>query len=58
MSEPKLKTKLEFRFNVNEIDADFPDMNFIMEDPKEYIKKIKVLKKPEKNKKSSTKKLF
>lgn len=54
--EPKLKTKLEFRFNIEDLVV--PEMDFIVEDPVEEIPKdIKILERKKRSDKK-TKKLF
>ena len=54
--EPKLKTKLDFRFNTD--DMEVPEMGFIIEDPLEDIPtEIRVLEKKRPTRKT-TKKLF
>ena len=55
--EPKLKTKLDFVFNIE--DLELPDMDFLAEDPVEEIPtdiRILEIKRPKGSK--TTKKLF
>ncbi len=55
--EPKLKTKLEFKFNIDDLEV--PEMDFIVEDPiGEVPKNIKILEKKKRSNKKTTKKLF
>jgi hypothetical protein len=52
-----LKTSLNFRFNTNEMD--FPDLDFIIEEPKKQKESgVKVIKKKNNHRKSSQKELF
>ena len=41
--KPKLKTKLNFHFNTE--DMEVPELDFLAEDPKEKVEEIKILKK-------------
>ena len=55
--EPKLKTKLEFRFNSDELDM--PLMNFLSEDPVEkFPNEIRIHQKIKNIKKKQSQNLF
>ena len=55
--EPKLKTKLDFIFNID--DLELPDMDFLVEDPIEKIPTdIRILEKQKPKGRKTTKKLF
>jgi len=55
--EPKLKTKLEFNFNIE--DLELPDMDFLAEDPiDEASVDIRILEKQRPKDRKITKKLF
>ena len=56
MSKPGLRTKLNFRFNTE--DMEFPDMDFLVEDPVDEKKEIKVVKKKRRRNKKENKNLF
>jgi len=57
IKEPKLKTKLEFNFNID--DLELPDMDFLVEEPIEEIKvDIRILEKQRPKGVKTTKKLF
>jgi hypothetical protein len=52
-----LKTKLEFRFGVNDLEV--PDLNFMVADPpKKEVKKIRIIKKEKKRSKKISTELF
>jgi len=44
--EPKLKTKLNFHFDTEDMEA--PELDFLIEDLEEKVEKIKILKKNKK----------
>ena len=55
--EPKLKTKLDFRFNTD--DLEMPVMDFLSEDPAEKIlEEIHIHQKIKSTRKKQTQKLF
>ena len=54
--EPKLKTKLDFKFNID--DLEIPVLDFLSEDPAEKTDEIRIIKKRRKTRKKSTTKLF
>ena len=55
--EPKLKTKLEFNFNID--DLELPDMDFLVEEPIEEVQAdIRILEKQRPKGGKTTKKLF
>lgn len=55
--EIKLRTKLEFRFNAD--DLEMPEMDFLSDDPKEKdIEEIHIHQKPKKTRQNKSKDLF
>ena len=44
--EIKLKTKLDFQFNTE--DMEVPELDFLAEEPREKVEEIKILKKNKK----------
>ena len=52
--EPKLKTKLNFRFDIEEMEG--TEFDFLFKEPKEKVKKIKIFKKDKKKKYESKRK--
>ena len=56
--EPKLKTKLEFHFNVDDLELEIPEMSFISDDPIEKKTEITIIKKKKNSSRKSNPKLF